>query len=51
VPKALDDFQKVRAGWRVRGNVCYDVLEEDAGALRLEHRSSPKSTPVFFKLR
>ena len=51
VPKALDDFQKVRAVRRVSGNVCDDVLEEDAPALRLEHRSSPKSTPVFVKLR
>jgi hypothetical protein len=51
VPKALDHFQRVRAGRRVRGNVCYDMLDEDAPALRLEHRSSPKSTPVFVKLR
>jgi serine/threonine-protein kinase len=50
VPKALDDFQKIGAGKRVTGNICYEVLSDDAGALRLRHRLSPKSAPVFFKL-
>jgi hypothetical protein len=51
VPKALDDFQKVKAGRRISGNVCYEVLSEDAAVLRLEHRLSPKSAATFFRLR
>ena len=50
VPKALDDFQKVGSGRRVTGNICYEVLTDDARALRLRHRLSPKSAPVYFRL-
>jgi hypothetical protein len=50
VPKALDDFQRVKAGTRVTGNICYEVLSDDASVLRLRHRLSPKSPALFFKL-